>query len=347
MYQIGDLSLVEPAIAALDPDKVIIVTDSNVWPLLGPVYTQVPSLAEAPVAVVKAGEANKNLESLAAVLEVITGSGATRRSLVVNIGGGMVTDLGGFAAAVFKRGIRFINIPTSLLGAVDASIGGKTGVDFMGFKNEVGAFANPAVTLVRTENLLTLPRAELLSGYAEMLKTGFIASEALLKRFDPERDLSRPEGLGELIGCCLAFKEEVTTEDPTEQGRRRILNFGHTAGHAFESLMLKRGNPVPHGCAVAHGMLVALLLSHMLRSMSASYAQDYAREVLMPYYGALKLECKDYPELLALMSHDKKNLRAGEISFVLLDAPGAPLWQPVEPKLIEAALDIYRDLTGQ
>ncbi len=347
MYQIGDLSLVEPAIAALDPDKVIIVTDSTVWPLLGPVYRQVPALADAPVAEVKAGEANKNLESLAGVLEVLTRSGATRRSLVVNIGGGMVTDLGGFAAAVFKRGIRFINVPTTLLGAVDASIGGKTGVDFMGFKNEVGAFAEPSVTLVRTENLVTLPHSELLSGYAEMLKTGYIASEELLKRFDPVRDLSNPEVLGELIGCCLAFKEEVTTEDPTERGRRRILNFGHTAGHAFESEMLRRGAPVPHGCAVAHGMLVALILSHMLRDLPASYAQDYAREVLMPYYGALPLQCKDYAGLISLMGHDKKNLRAGEISFVLLDAPGKPVWQPVEPSLIEAALDIYRDLTGQ
>lgn len=339
--------MVAPAISALAPDKVIIVTDSTVWPLLGPVYTQVAELAEAPVAVVKAGEANKNLESLAEVLGVLTRSGATRRSLVVNIGGGMVTDLGGFAAAVFKRGIRFINVPTTLLGAVDASIGGKTGVDFMGFKNEIGAFANPAVTLVRTENLLTLPHSELLSGYAEMLKTGYIASEELLKKFDPERDLSYPEGLGELIGRCLAFKEEVTTEDPTEQGRRKILNFGHTAGHAFESLMLRRGTPVPHGCAVAHGMLVALVLSHMVRQLPASWAQEYSREVLMPFYGVLPLQCKDYPELLSLMGHDKKNLRAGEISFVLLDAPGRPVWQPVEPKLIEAAFDIYRDLTGQ
>lgn len=347
MYQIGDLSLVEPAISALDPDKVVIVTDSTVWPLLGPVYRQVSRLSEAPVAVIKAGEANKNLESLAGVIEVMTRSGATRRSLAVNIGGGMVTDLGGFAAAVFKRGIRFINIPTTLLGAVDASIGGKTGVDFMGFKNEVGAFADPAVTLVRTENLLTLPRTELLSGYAEMLKTGYIASEKLLMRFDPERDLSNPDGLGELIGRCLAFKEEVTTEDPTERGRRRILNFGHTAGHAFESLMLRRGAPVPHGCAVAHGMLVALVLSHIVRGLSASYAHRYAKEVLIPFYGVLPLECRDYLGLLSLMGHDKKNLRADEISFVLLDAPGEPLWQPVEPELIEAALDIYRDLTGQ
>lgn len=347
MYRIGDLSLVEPAVSALDPDKVIIVTDSTVWPLLGPVYRQVPALAEAPVAMVKAGEANKNFESLASVIEVMTRSGATRRSLAVNIGGGMVTDLGGFAAAVFKRGIRFINIPTTLLGAVDASIGGKTGIDFLGFKNEVGAFADPVVTLVRTENLLTLPRTELLSGYAEMLKTGYIASEALLKQFDPERDLSHPESLGELIGSCLAFKEEVTTEDPTERGRRRILNFGHTAGHAFESMMLRRGAPVPHGCAVAHGMLVALLLSHMVRSLPASCAQQYAREVLVPHYGVIPLGCRDYPGLLSLMSHDKKNLRAGEISFVLLDAPGKPVWQPVEPKLIEAALDIYRDLTDR
>lgn len=347
VYQIGDISLVEPAIAAINPDKVIIVTDSNVWPLLGQEYRKSARLAGAPVAIIPAGEENKNFQSLADVISVMTQSGATRQSLIVNIGGGMVTDLGGFAAAIFKRGIRFINIPTTLLGAVDASIGGKTGIDFMGFKNEVGAFANPQVTLVRTQNLLTLPAEELLSGYAEMLKTGFIASESLLKKFDPKQDLSHPEELGTLIACCLDFKQEVTLEDPTERGRRRILNFGHTAGHAFESLMLKRSAPIPHGCAVAHGMLVALILSHLIRNLSAAYAQKYAREILIPFYGMLPLACKDYPELLSLMSHDKKNLHAGEISFVLLDAPGKPMWQPVESKLIEAAFDLYRDLTGQ
>lgn len=268
---------VDKAIRNLNPASVTIVTDTNVKDAVFSLFEDSATLPGANIVVLEPGEDHKNLDSVSMIWNALEEAGATRRSLVVNIGGGLVTDIGGFAAATFKRGIRFINIPTTLLGAVDAATGGKTAINFNGLKNEIGAFHLPSEVIISALPLSTLCHEELMSGYAEMLKTGFIADNDLyfsLLRMD--EILSDSTLLENAMKRCVEIKEKVVSEDPTEKGLRKILNFGHTAGHAFESLALERHTPVPHGVAVAHGMLVELILSHMLKGFPTKEIDRYA-----------------------------------------------------------------------
>lgn len=332
-----------------NPATIAILTDANVEPIARQKISGIPALQGAPVCVIEPGEDNKSLASVERVVRMLCESGATRRSLLVNIGGGMVTDLGGFAAAIFKRGIDFINMPTSLLGAVDAAIGGKTAVNFMGLKNELGAFRKPLCSIIRTADFATLPHQEMLSGYAEMVKTGYISSQALLDELmDATRLLADTSLLASPLRQCLEFKEDITRQDPEEHGIRAFLNFGHTAGHAFESLMLERHTPVAHGVAVAHGILVALVLSHFRLGLPSFHASRYASLLLKPLYPALSISCRDYPRILELMGHDKKNATAGKATFVLLNDISKPeIVRDMAEDDIKSALDIYRDLTCQ
>lgn len=328
-------------------DNWFAVADANVWRLHPGLFSDSAVLRGAPRFVVPPGEENKTPDTLLRLWQWLSDTGATRRSGVINVGGGMVTDLGGFAAATFKRGVPFVNVPTTLLGAVDASVGGKTGINIGGLKNEAGAFAPPAGVVVCAGLLRTLPREEMLSGYAEMLKTGLIGSASLYRSLcDVEAVLGDAALLGEAIKQCIDFKLSVTSGDLREEGRRRILNFGHTAGHAFESLSHRRGRPVAHGVAVAHGMTVALVLSHMLCGLDTAVLYRYVSEVLRPHFPRLQLGCGDYPELLELMGHDKKNQRPGVPSFVLLRSVGDPVpGVAVTADDLRSALDIARDLT--
>ncbi|MCM1356929.1 MAG: 3-dehydroquinate synthase [Staphylococcus sp.] len=325
------------------PSSTFIITDTNVsrdvLPLLGLDY---------PVITVANGDENKNLDSLSHIWDSLIKGGATRKSLVVNIGGGVVTDMGGFAAATFKRGIRFINVPTTLLSAVDAAVGGKTGINFNGFKNEIGAFAPADAVIISTRLFASLPPAELLSGYAEMLKHGLLSSaEAYtrLLKFDIlDADLDR---LLPLLEESVKVKEKIVEEDPHEKGIRRALNLGHTAGHAFESHAIHRGQPIPHGHAVAYGMLVEMILSHMLEKFPSGELYRYASYLKAQGYGRPSITCDDYETLITYMRHDKKNDTPDSINFTLLSAPGKVLIdRTAGPKDIKAALDIFRDLLG-
>ena len=330
-----------------DADRVFLLTDSGVAQHYLP-RTHTDALpATVSMMTVPAGEASKTLDTASKIWEWLTQEGATRHSVLLNVGGGMVTDLGGFCAATFKRGMRFVNVSTTLLGAVDASIGGKTGVDFLNFKNQVGVFAEPSVTYVPVDAFSTLPSGEFLSGYAEMLKTAFISSSALLARLYELSPLSgAPLPLAEAIEECLKVKAAIVAADPTEKGLRKVLNFGHTAGHAYETLLLSRGTPVPHGVAVAHGLLPALILSHLHKGLDSMTVQTYAR-FLARTYPPLPVSCSDRGELLRLMAADKKNLGDGRISFTLLRAIGEPetdcLLTPAE---VDEALDLRAELLG-
>lgn len=291
------------------------------------------ALADAP---------RKSLGEAAAVWRFLSSEGARRDSVVALAGGGSLTDAGGFAAATFKRGIGYINIPTTLLAAVDASVGGKTGVDFGGLKNEVGAFRLPLATILCSEWLRTLPHSEIMSGYGEMLKTAFLQGER------EAAAMMRPQLLPDmrLIESCARFKLGVVERDPFEKGERRVLNLGHTAGHAFESLCRARGGAVSHGAAVAQGLLVSLILSHMREGLDAKWISSFAA-LLREEFTPVRFGCRDYPALLELMRHDKKNLSDGGISFVLLRVPGEPLCGiRVLEKEICAALDITADSLG-
>lgn len=330
----------------LNASHPCLLTDSNTHSLVLPRLSEwIPALAEIPETIVPAGDDHKNLDSLAKVWQFLVKSGATRRSTLFCLGGGMVTDLGGFAAATFKRGMNCVNIPTSLLGMVDAASGGKTGINFMGLKNEVGAFSLPEDVVIIPATLATLPDEELLSGYAEMLKTALIADpemyEALL---DVDRYLDRRQDLLPWIARCVEIKNRVTLEDPTEKGLRKILNFGHTAGHAFEELSLRKGSPVPHGVAVAHGILWELALSAQFPSNELHRYATMLRES----YPRIPVGCPDFESLLDLMRHDKKNAGDGRISFTLVDKAGEPEWDryPSDDE-IRAAYEIYGELAGQ
>lgn len=275
--------------------------------------------------------------------------GLTRHSIAVNLGGGVTTDLGSFAASCYMRGIRSVNVPTTLLAMVDASSGGKTGVNVGGVKNIAGTFHVPLATIICTKFLSSLPASQILSGYGEMLKHALLMGDTALSRA-LEFDFSgaTPSQWRTLVRENVRYKEKITRLDPEEKGLRRILNLGHTAGHAFEALCLMRGKGVTHGQAVAQGLVCTLVLSNFRLFFPAETLQrfaSYVREVFPPIY----YDCKDYGELLSLMHSDKKNIadaRAGA-NFTLLSAPGNP--QPgifIPDEEIGQALDITRDLIG-
>lgn len=325
----------------LKPSSVHIITDTNVSQYVLPRLD-----LEYPVIAVEPGDGNKNLESLSQIWNALISQGATRKSLALNIGGGVVTDMGGFAAATFKRGIRFVNIPTTLLSAVDAAVGGKTGINFEGYKNEIGAFAPADAVVISTCLFSTLPSGELLSGYAEMLKHGLLSSAvdySDLLAFDIlDADFDR---LLPLLEKSVKVKEAIVEEDPHEKGIRRALNLGHTAGHAFESLAIRKGSPVPHGHAVAFGMLVEMILSHTLEGFPSSELYRYASYLKGQGYGTPAVTCDDYPALIELMRHDKKNDSPDNINFTLLGNPGdVRIDRTASEAQILAALDIFRDL---
>lgn len=331
------LSLIQ-AIAEVEHDRLFVLTDETTHSLCLPVVANFDCMKQARSITIPAGDTNKTLESLAHVWSELQQGGATRHSLMVNLGGGMVTDLGGFAASTFKRGIPYINIPTTLLAMVDASVGGKTGINFGGLKNEVGVFNNARSVILDTVFLKTMDEENILSGYSEMLKHGLISDEARwaeLLNYELEAINSK------LIGDSVAVKQRIVLEDPTEKGIRKALNLGHTAGHAFESLALER-KPVLHGYAVAWGMVVELYLS----CIKTGFPTDKMRQTvafIIEHYGRMAITCNDYPRLLELMHHDKKNV-GNTINFTLLGGIGDILInQTATEDEIKEALDFYRE----
>lgn len=331
---------------SLDADKFLIVTDENVKEKVWPLLTGSKLIDNIPVVAIHPGEDGKTLDSVVKVWEKLEEIGATRRSVVLNIGGGVVTDLGGFAAATFKRGIRTVNLPTTLLGAVDAATGGKTGINFNGLKNEIGAFHLPEKVIISAAPFKTLNHEEILSGYAEMIKTGLIADRELyLTLFDIDKMLSSEKDLGEAVEKCVQIKDQVVEEDPKEKGLRKILNFGHTAGHAFESLRLERGQEITHGKAVAHGILVALILSHFKLGFPSLEVNHYCNFLKENYGGAL-VDCQDIPAIIEKMNHDKKNKAYGQPVFTLLKEIGEPEIDMLPTaEEIREAMDLYIDFT--
>ena len=303
-----------------------------------------PELGAVKLIVIPAGDMNKNIDSLTHIWSELQGMGANRHSLMLNVGGGMVTDIGGFAASTFKRGMRFMNVPTTLLGAVDAAVGGKTGINFGGLKNEVGVFNEAEAVVISTCVFSSLPQMELYSGYAEMVKHGLLEGNEALSRlleYDPvSADYDR---LLSLLEESVGVKRRVVSEDPFEKGLRKSLNLGQTVGHAFESLAMEKGCPVPHGYAVAWGIVVELVLSHMQKGFPSDCLRRISDYVRL-HYGTPAVGCNDYPRLLELMHHDKKNLDA-RINFTLLEAPGVvALDCTADENEIMTAMDIFRDL---
>lgn len=302
-------------------DRLFVLTDTTTLELCWPVVSSLPCLEPAQMITIGDTDDNKTLDSLVHVWTALQQGGATRHSLLINLGGGMVTDLGGFAASTFKRGFAYINIPTTLLSQVDASVGGKTGINFGGLKNEIGVFNQAASVILSSDFLRTLDLGNLLSGYAEMLKHALISDEkswAELLRFDLET--LDYEQLGTLVAKSVAIKEGIVEQDPTEKGLRKALNLGHTAGHALESLAMEEGRTILHGYAVAYGLICELYLS----VVRCNFPKDRLRQTVQfirQHYGCFDIDCKKYEHIYQLMTHDKKNV-GDTINFTLLAGIG-------------------------
>lgn len=270
--------------------------------------------------VIPDGEHNKSLESVAQVWQTLSDTCAHRNSVLINVGGGMVTDIGGFAASCFKRGIACINIPTTLLAQIDASVGGKTGINFNGLKNEIGTFNQPECVLIDNRFLTTLPQRQILSGFAEMLKHALLADEEHLAEImcADLSDIGGEEFL-QLIKKSVDIKNLIVQSDPREKGLRKALNFGHTVAHAIESIAIKKNLEIYHGDAVAYGMIAELHLSVSKLGFDPKHYEAIRRFIhgkYPPYTAVAKPE-----ELYELMLHDKKNERDG-VNFTLLHRPG-------------------------
>ena len=335
------------AISECEHDRIFVLTDEVTREQCLPLVKDFFCLKGSQVITIGSTDVHKDLRSLAHVWQSLGEGGADRHSCLINLGGGMVTDLGGFAASTFKRGVDFINIPTTLLSMVDASVGGKTGINFNGLKNEVGVFNDSRYVILDTRFLRTLDDQNVRSGYAEMLKHGLISDEQTWSEL-LQFDLSHPDltRLQAMVAKSVRVKEDVVKRDPHEKGIRKALNYGHTFGHAFESFSLqhhRKGEaPILHGYAVAYGLVCELYLS----VVKTGFPSDQMRQTvnfIRDNYGRFAITCDDYDELIALMRHDKKNT-SGVINFTLLDAIGDVLInQTASDEEIRESLDFFRE----
>ena len=322
--------------------KVFLLTDQTAAGFCLPFIESVMNEFPIRTLAIPSGEENKNIHSVGMVWDFLSNNEADRKSLLINLGGGMLTDLGGFAASTFKRGLDFVNIPTTLLAQVDASLGGKTGFNFNGLKNEIGVFMEPNSVIINTNFLKTIDHENFLSGYAEMLKHGLIKSREHwdeLLAFDIEN--INYESLQEIIQHSVAVKEWHVLNDLTEQHIRKALNFGHTIGHAFESYAMKTGRPILHGYAVVYGMIAELYLSVKKCGLDTSELNSISGWLLAKY-GKFDIQESDFEALCQLMTHDKKN-EGKRINFTLIPEVGnVEINVDCSKELILEALEYYK-----
>ena len=300
--------------------KVVVLGDSNTLEFCLPRFEEqaLEGIEDVEVLEVSPGEENKQIETCIQLWKALVDVNVSRDSVVLNLGGGVVGDMGGFVASTFLRGIDFIQVPTSLLAMVDASAGGKIGVDLDHLKNYIGLFNTPKAVFIDPTFLETLHREELISGLAEMIKHGIISNKA---HFDEVKQLIREKGIlgAEHIVASVKIKQQIVESDFRESGERKKLNFGHTAGHAIESFMLQADKPVMHGYAVAAGMLVEGQLS--VGSGWTKEDQKELEQLVLSVFGKINFEAEEISSIIELMSKDKKNQNQ-KINFTLLTAPG-------------------------
>ncbi|WP_299128720.1 3-dehydroquinate synthase [uncultured Winogradskyella sp.] len=312
-------------IKSSNPSSIFILVDTNTHDLCLPNLLANMESGDTIVEVMEMpeGEDHKTIDICTGVWEALSEYHADRKSLLINLGGGVVTDLGGFVASTYMRGIDYINVPTSLLAMVDASVGGKTGVDLGVLKNQVGVISEGSMVLVDTAFLESLPANHMVSGYAEMLKHGLIYDKNYWQSLINFEKLDLND-LDELIHESVGIKNKVVSEDPTESGFRKILNFGHTLGHAIESYFLGNADKIPllHGEAIAVGLILESYISHKLLNLSTNELQDITQGLLKTFT-KVDITEDDQKVIIKLLKHDKKNSH-GIIKFVLLEAIGKP-----------------------
>jgi len=329
-----------------NPSSIFILVDTNTHNYCLP---QVLSKLESNNIVVEVmempeGEDHKTIDICTGVWEALSEYHADRKSLMINLGGGVVTDLGGFVASTYMRGIDYINVPTSLLAMVDASVGGKTGVDLGSLKNQIGVISEGSMVLIDTSFLDTLPQNHMISGYAEMIKHGLITDKNYWDTLTQLEKLDISD-LDQLIYDSVVIKNNIVSEDPTEKGLRKILNFGHTLGHAIESYFLQNADksPLLHGEAIAIGMLLETYLSTIVCGMSLDELANITEGILKSFQ-KVKINHQDLEVIIRLLKHDKKNSH-GKVKFVLLNAIGKPTIDcEVSNDLIFEAFDYYNNL---
>lgn len=340
------LSKLNDRLLKTDYSKFFILVDENTLQYcITELITNVELLQDAEIIEINSGEENKTIDICYQIWKTLADYKADRNCLLINLGGGVITDMGGFIASTYKRGIDFVNIPTTLLAQIDASVGGKVGVDLEDLKNMVGVFNEPKGVFIYPNFLKTLDKKQMLSGYAEALK------HALICDFEYWKDLkqgmlSDSNNWETLIVKSVNIKNNIVLEDPTEQNNRKLLNFGHTIGHAIESFSLK-GNDLPllHGEAIAVGMICESYISYKKKALSVEELEEIAHTIL-GFYAPYPIANVDYDSLLELMGNDKKNNNDG-INFTLLSKIGeGVINQTAEEKIIRASLDYYKSLIG-
>ncbi|MBL7887384.1 MAG: 3-dehydroquinate synthase [Flavobacterium sp.] len=321
--------------------SLFILADSNTNEVCLPKF--LPYLAtEIPIEIIEieAGESLKNIMTCAEIWTTLTELGADRKSLIINVGGGVITDIGGFVASTFKRGIDFINVPTTLLGMVDASVGGKNGVDLGHLKNQIGTITVPQLLLIDTRFLETLPQKEMRSGLAEMLKHGLIYDKIYWEQFLDLTTLNFND-LDILIYRSIEIKNAIVKQDPTENGIRKALNFGHTLGHAIESHFLDTEKQLLHGEAIAIGMILESYLSKE-KGLITNEEYQQIKTIISDIFDAFEFSANDIINIQNLLIHDKKN-EHGKVQFALLDGIGKCIVnQSVDKELIIKSFEDYK-----
>ncbi len=326
---------------AKDYSSLFLLVDTHTQEFCLPGFVSQTGLTDLEVLVMEAGEEHKTLQTCENLWNQLSERGADRNSALINLGGGVVTDLGGFVACTFKRGIDFYNLPTTLLAMVDASVGGKTGIDLGALKNQIGIIEEPKQVLIDAQWLQTLPQEELRSGFAEMLKHGLISNKDYWEQL---KSLPKLEAatLAEFIKPSVAIKKQVVLEDPREKHLRKILNFGHTLGHAIESYYLThpQKNRLLHGEAIAIGMVMEAYLGVSCCSFS-NVAAEEIKKTFAQFYPPVEIDAQDREGILELLRHDKKN-KAGRVNFVLLKSIGVPeIDVEVPQELFTQAFEFY------
>lgn len=304
--------------------KIFILVDENTHTHCLPLFLeQLHTDIAIEIIEIESGEIHKTIDTCVGVWNTLSDLDADRKSLMINIGGGVITDLGGFVACTFKRGIAYVNVPTTLLSMVDASVGGKTGVDLGHLKNQIGVISDPDMVLIDPNFLHTLPANQMRSGLAEMLKHGLISSDAYWQKFQELSALTLAD-LDMLIYESVIIKKNVVDEDPFEDGIRKTLNYGHTLGHAIESYFLSNPNKTTllHGEAIVIGMILACYISSELTNFPKALT-DSIKTLFISYYGKVTINKDEYAPIMELLKYDKKN-NHGNINFVLLEAIGKP-----------------------
>jgi 3-dehydroquinate synthase len=322
--------------------KFFIIIDEHTKEYCLPIFQKNTDLGNATIIEIQSGEKHKNIHTCSFIWNQMINANADRKALVINLGGGVIGDMGGFCAATYKRGLDFIQIPTTLLSDVDSSIGGKLGIDFADVKNSIGLFKNPRAVFIDPIFLNTLPEREVRSGFAEIIKHCLIADAGL---WDQLKDIENVMDVDwePLLVPSLKIKKRVVEADPFEQNIRKTLNFGHTAGHAIESWALNSPSPLLHGEAIAAGMVCETYLSTQV----AGFSKDSAKEItafILRIYGKYALKNEYFLELLRLMKNDKKN-QDGKINFTMLNAIGnAEIDRNCEDSLVAESLNYYSGL---